>query len=532
VGPIVMSTKTEMISSQEHTRIILRKRTSTTHEILPTSFIGDAQNPGRIAKLVCEEITADRFHPVLFPKGSELIVNYDEHVLTETFKFGIIYQKYGQTKEEEMFGNLHQSPALDEFLNLLGDRVKLKDFKGFRGGLDTSHGQTGLDSVYTLFRGREIMFHVSTLLPYTDHDPQQLQRKRHIGNDIVAIIFQETNTPFLPSMIASHFLHSFIVVQPIDPCTPNCRYKVTVASRDDVPFFGPTLPQPSVFIKDLEFREFILTKLINAEYACYKAERFSKLKERTRSALLENLYQDLHQNNVAIFGQLSLLDPKKESFGVLDSFKRAISGKPKTSKSRSSKRSSSSGTDRHVTVDMPDRIINDTMSSESIANYSNSYQTCSVPPTPESSPESTLEKATYVNQNKKSSSGSFNSLHEAMEIMALDEYSLTIETNSSIETSECVKQISLSNSFSEDQGYHGSSDNDDSLSRQVNTFRHEIKKLKTEKLDLLRQNLESQKELKKLRDRDSQYTNDLVSAQKEIERLKSMVLDVSPDNGV
>lgn len=68
------------------------------------------------------------------------------------------------------------------------------------------------------------MFHVSTLLPYTENDPQQLQRKRHIGNDIVAIVFQEGNTPFAPDMIASHFLHAYIVVQPIDPCTPNTRW--------------------------------------------------------------------------------------------------------------------------------------------------------------------------------------------------------------------------------------------------------------------------------------------------------------------
>lgn len=34
------------------------------------------------------------------------------------------------------------------------------------------------------------MFHVSTMLPFTVGDTQQLQRKRHIGNDIVAIIFQ------------------------------------------------------------------------------------------------------------------------------------------------------------------------------------------------------------------------------------------------------------------------------------------------------------------------------------------------------
>lgn len=58
-----------------------------------------------------------------------------------------------------------------------------------------------IQSVYTQFKHKEVMFHVSTLLPYTVGDAQQLQRKRHIGNDIVAIVFQEENTPFCPDMI-------------------------------------------------------------------------------------------------------------------------------------------------------------------------------------------------------------------------------------------------------------------------------------------------------------------------------------------
>ena len=33
-----------------------------------------------------------------------------------------------QKTEAEMFGNEHHSPAMEEFLNLLGDRVKLKGF--------------------------------------------------------------------------------------------------------------------------------------------------------------------------------------------------------------------------------------------------------------------------------------------------------------------------------------------------------------------------------------------------------------------
>lgn len=55
----------------------------------------------------------------------------------------------------------------------------------------------------------------------------QLQRKRHIGNDIVAIVFQEENTPFVPDMIASNFLHAYVVVQVVNPCSDNVLYKVS-----------------------------------------------------------------------------------------------------------------------------------------------------------------------------------------------------------------------------------------------------------------------------------------------------------------
>lgn len=72
----------------------------------------------------------------------------------------------------------------------------------------------GLYSVYTNWRNIEIMFHVSTLLPYEKHDAQKLQRKRHIGNDIVCVVFLEAdNTRFSPACIKSHFLHTFILVR-------------------------------------------------------------------------------------------------------------------------------------------------------------------------------------------------------------------------------------------------------------------------------------------------------------------------------
>ncbi|XP_059511545.1 rap1 GTPase-activating protein 1 isoform X6 [Stegostoma tigrinum] len=314
LGHLVFSVKYDVIGDQEHLRLLLRTKHKTYQDVVPISCLTEFPNVVQMAKLVCEEVNVDRFFPVLYPKASRLIVTFDEHVISNHFKFGVIYQKFGQTSEEELFTNNEESPAFIEFLELLGEKVELQDFKGFRGGLDVAHGQTGTESVYTKFRSKEIMFHVSTKLPYTEGDAQQLQRKRHIGNDIVAIVFQDENTPFVPDMIASNFLHAYIVVQVENPCSGDTVYKVSVTARDDVPFFRPALPDPAVFRKGPDFQEFLLTKLINAEYACYKAEKFAKLEERTRSALLETLYEELHVNSQAMMG-LSNEDEKIENGG-------------------------------------------------------------------------------------------------------------------------------------------------------------------------------------------------------------------------
>ncbi|XP_057702145.1 rap1 GTPase-activating protein 1 isoform X6 [Corythoichthys intestinalis] len=329
LGHLVFSLKYDVIGDQEHLCLMLRSRLRTYHDVIPISCLTEFPNVVQMAKLVCEEVNVDRFYPVLYPKASRLIVTFDEHVINNNFKFGVIYQKFGQTTEEEVFGNMEESPAFVEFLEFLGQKIELHDFKGFRGGLDVTHGQTGTESVYTNFHGKEIMFHVSTKLPYTEGDSQQLQRKRHIGNDIVAIVFQEENTPFVPDMIQSNFLHAYAVVQVEDACTDNVTYKVSVTARDDVPFFGPALPDPAIFKKGPELREFLFTKLINAEYACYKAEKFAKLEERTRSALLETLYEELHINSQAMMG-LGGDEDKLENGGggggggFFESFKRVI----------------------------------------------------------------------------------------------------------------------------------------------------------------------------------------------------------------
>ncbi|XP_068812575.1 rap1 GTPase-activating protein 1 isoform X10 [Struthio camelus] len=311
LGYLVLSVKYEQIEKQENLRLLLRTRTGTRHDLIPISCLNEFPNAVQMAK------------------ASQLIVAFDEHVISNNFKFGVIYQKPGQTTEEEVFSNIEESLGFLEFLDFLGDRIQLQDFRGFRGGLDVARGQTGTESVYTNFRGKEIMFHVSTKLPFTEGDSQQLQRKRHIGNDIVAIIFQDENTPFVPDMIASNFLHAYVVIQLAHSTSGETLYKVSVTARDDVPFFGPSLPNPAVFRKSAEFREFLLAKLINAEYSCYRSEKFAKLEERTRSALLESLFEELQLRSRSMMGLPVGEDDKMEngSGGFFENFKRVIRGR-------------------------------------------------------------------------------------------------------------------------------------------------------------------------------------------------------------
>lgn len=82
----------------------------------------------------------------------------------------------------------------------------LNTFSEFLGDM------TGKYSVYTIYEGHEIMFHVSTLLPFSKDNRQQVERKRHIGNDIVNIVFidledatEEVQSFFNPTYIKSQF---------------------------------------------------------------------------------------------------------------------------------------------------------------------------------------------------------------------------------------------------------------------------------------------------------------------------------------
>ncbi|XP_071244497.1 signal-induced proliferation-associated 1-like protein 2 isoform X4 [Salvelinus alpinus] len=252
------------------------------------------------------------------PKVPEQLLKLDQQGLSFQHKVGIMYCQAGQSTEEEMYNNESASPALEEFMELLGQKVRLKGFTKYRAQLDNKTDSTGTHSLYTTYKDYELMFHVSTLLPYTPNNRQQLLRKRHIGNDIVTVIFQESGAlPFTPKNIRSHFQHVFIIVRVHNPCTENVCYSVAVTRSKDVPAFGPPIPQGVLFPKSAMFRDFLLAKMMNGENAVHKSDKFRAMAMRTRQEYLKDLAENFVSANpvdssAAKFSFISLGVKKKE----------------------------------------------------------------------------------------------------------------------------------------------------------------------------------------------------------------------------
>lgn len=89
-----------------------------------------------------------------------------------------------------------------------------------------------------------------------------------------------------------------------------------MARSRDVPAFGPPIPKDVKFPKSSVFRDFLLTKVINAENAAHKSDKFRAMATRTRHEYLRDL-AERHVTSTPIdpsgkFPFISLAHKRKE----------------------------------------------------------------------------------------------------------------------------------------------------------------------------------------------------------------------------
>nr|XP_027796186.1 tuberin isoform X7 [Marmota flaviventris] len=159
--------------------------------------------------------------PILLPNESfersvqllDQIPSYDTH------KIAVLYVGEGQSNSElAILSNEHGSYRYTEFLTGLGRLIELKDCqpdKVYLGGLDVC----GEDGQFTYCWHDDIMqavFHIATLMPTKDVDKHRCDKKRHLGNDFVSIIYNDSGEDFKLGTIKGQFNFVHVIITPLD----------------------------------------------------------------------------------------------------------------------------------------------------------------------------------------------------------------------------------------------------------------------------------------------------------------------------
>lgn len=150
----------------------------------------------------------------------------------EIYKVGVIYVGVGQCNNKvAILKNTYGSLRYVQFLQKLGTMIRLQDMdpQAWIGGLE----QNGNDGKFAYMWNDGVlhmMFHVATLMTNHDNDPLCNEKMKHIGNDFVTIVYNESGEDYDMQTLKSGFNFSCIIIEPLDFNTN----RVTVKAREDL----------------------------------------------------------------------------------------------------------------------------------------------------------------------------------------------------------------------------------------------------------------------------------------------------------
>ncbi|NXL02993.1 TSC2 protein, partial [Mesembrinibis cayennensis] len=206
-------------------------------QLYHSPFFGDENNK----PLLLPNETFERSVQLL-----DQIPSYDTH------KIAVLYVGEGQSNNEiAILSNEHGSYRYTEFLTGLGKLIELKDCqpdKIYLGGLDVC----GEDGQFTYCWHDDIMqaiFHIATLMPTKDLDKYRCDKKRHLGNDFVSIIYNDSGEDFKLGTIKGQFNFVHVIITPLDY---DCNL-VTLQCRKDMEGLVDTSVAKIISDKNLPF---------------------------------------------------------------------------------------------------------------------------------------------------------------------------------------------------------------------------------------------------------------------------------------
>uniref|UniRef100_A0A672H5U5 Tuberin n=1 Tax=Salarias fasciatus TaxID=181472 RepID=A0A672H5U5_SALFA len=160
--------------------------------------------------------------PLLLPKTQVIdraVKVLDQMPPYDTHKIGVVFVGAGQVNNEvAILSNEYGSNRYAAFLTGLGKLIHLKDCDPdqiFLGGLD----QYGDDGEFTYCWHDDIMqaiFHIATLMPNRESDKGCCNKKRHIGNDFVMVVYNDSGEEYKLGTIKGQFNFVEVIIKPLD----------------------------------------------------------------------------------------------------------------------------------------------------------------------------------------------------------------------------------------------------------------------------------------------------------------------------
>ncbi|RKP09363.1 hypothetical protein THASP1DRAFT_14391 [Thamnocephalis sphaerospora] len=175
----------------------------------------------------------------------------DRTPVVDFHKVGVVYVGPGETTEQQILSNSVGSSKYARFLDSLGELIRLKGCRDvYTGGLDTEMDLDGAYAYYWREAITQLIFHAATLMPTDlERDPHCLSKKRHIGNDFVTIVYNDSGLPYAFDTLPSQFNFVQIIVTPLADRSSGGRstayFMVHTQCRPDMPDISP-VQEPKV----------------------------------------------------------------------------------------------------------------------------------------------------------------------------------------------------------------------------------------------------------------------------------------------
>jgi len=121
---------------------------------------------------------------------------------------------------------------------------------------------------------------VGPLISYVEADPS---RKRHIGNDVIIIIFQDNDQQNLDLRSFTSKVNQIYLIVKRVVVGDETLYRVHILSKSNVGYFPPIIQEGQSLFTKKTVRKFLLQKLINGErYGLRNIPSFAQTQQKVR----------------------------------------------------------------------------------------------------------------------------------------------------------------------------------------------------------------------------------------------------------